>query len=83
MRLTLVTPTFNAERYLAEALQSVRAQGWPDLEHIVVDGGSTDRTLDLVRGTPQTRVVSEPDDGLVRRDQQGSRASPRVTRSAS
>ena len=64
MRLTLVTPTFNAERYLAEAIQSVRAQGWPDLEHIVVDGGSTDHTLDLVRGEPQTRVVSEPDKGL-------------------
>ncbi len=42
----------------------MRAQGWPDLEHIVVDGGSTDRTLDLVRGAPQTRVVSEPDEGL-------------------
>jgi glycosyltransferase involved in cell wall biosynthesis len=64
VKLTLITPTFNAERFLDEAIDSVRAQGWADLEHIVVDGGSTDGTLAIVRGTPAIRVISEPDDGL-------------------
>jgi glycosyltransferase involved in cell wall biosynthesis len=42
--LSIITPTLNAERYLAECLASVREQRQPNLEHLVVDGGSTDRT---------------------------------------
>jgi glycosyltransferase involved in cell wall biosynthesis len=49
--ISIVTPTLNAERYLAECLQSVRSQGWPDLEQLVVDGGSTDGTERLVRAS--------------------------------
>ena len=64
MKLTLVTPTLNAATYLPEALASVRSQQWHDLEHIVVDGGSTDATLDILRAEPNLVVVSEPDGGL-------------------
>ena len=61
---SIVTPCLNAEATIAEALASVRAQGYPDVEHIVVDGGSTDRTMEIVRGTDGVRFISEPDRGL-------------------
>jgi glycosyltransferase involved in cell wall biosynthesis len=46
--ISIVTPTLNAERYLAQCLASVRSQGYPDLEHLVVDGGSMDATQRIV-----------------------------------
>src|SRR5260370_6671 len=45
--ITIVTPTLNAAQFLAECLESVKSQGWPAVEHLVVDGGSQDRTKQL------------------------------------
>ena len=64
MKITLVTPTLNAERHLDEMLASVGAQDWHELEHIVMDGGSTDRTLGILGAHPAVRVVSDADRGL-------------------
>ena len=49
---------------LEATLESVAAQDYPLVEHIVVDGGSTDGTLDVLRSRPNVRWISEPDDGL-------------------
>jgi GT2 family glycosyltransferase len=62
--ITVVTPCLNAAATLPEALASVRAQGYPHVEHVVVDGGSTDRTLDILRAADGVRWISEPDRGL-------------------
>jgi glycosyltransferase involved in cell wall biosynthesis len=63
--LTVVTPCLNAAATLPEALESVRSQGLgEEVEHVVVDGGSNDRTLDLLREAPGVSFVSEPDRGL-------------------
>jgi len=62
--ITIVTPCLNAAATLREALASVRSQGYPRLEHVVVDGGSTDGTLELLKGAEGIRYVSEPDRGL-------------------
>lgn len=65
--ITVVTPTFNAAATLPETLASLRIQRYGRLEHVVVDGGSTDGTLDLLRTESEAgrlRFVSEPDDGL-------------------
>lgn len=61
--VSIVTPSLDQARYLPEALASVRAQTHAPIEHIVVDGGSTDGTLDLLRGDEHVRWVSEPDRG--------------------
>jgi glycosyltransferase involved in cell wall biosynthesis len=60
--LTVVTPCLNAASTLPEALASVPAD--PDVEHVVVDGGSRDGTVDLLSRAPGVRYVSEPDRGL-------------------
>ena len=62
-RITLLTPCLNAERYMAEALATVERQQYPNLEHIVVDGGSLDATLDILARYPATIVSSEYDRG--------------------
>jgi glycosyltransferase involved in cell wall biosynthesis len=62
--ITVITPSFNAATTLEATLESVRAQGYPKLEHLVVDGGSTDGTLELLKAAPGIRYVSEPDRGL-------------------
>ena len=61
--VSIVTPSLNQGRYLGEAIRSVLEQDYPRIEHIVVDGGSTDGTLDVLRRFPQLRWVSEPDRG--------------------
>ncbi len=64
-RISIVTPSFNQGAYIEETLLSVLNQGYPNVEHIVVDGGSTDATvaiLDRYRDR-LAFVVSEPDNG--------------------
>jgi glycosyltransferase involved in cell wall biosynthesis len=61
--ISIVTPCLNAAATIEECLASVREQGYPSLEHIVVDGGSTDGTLELLERAEGIRYVSEPDEG--------------------
>ena len=62
---SIVTPCLNAEATIGEALRSMREQGYEPLEHVVVDGGSTDRTMEIVKGAGEhVRWISEPDRGL-------------------
>jgi glycosyltransferase involved in cell wall biosynthesis len=64
-KVTIVTPSYNQARFLPECLRSVREQHYPNIEHIVVDGGSTDGTLEILRAAPGIRWLSEPDRGQV------------------
>lgn len=66
MRISVITVCFNAVNTIADTLESVATQTNPDIEHIVVDGASTDGTLDVIKrhGKRVARLVSEPDKGI-------------------
>jgi glycosyltransferase involved in cell wall biosynthesis len=62
--ISIVTPCMNRVHLVAQAVESVLGQDVPALEHIIVDGGSTDGTLDVLGKYAHLRVISEPDDGM-------------------
>lgn len=67
--VSVVTVCYNAERHLAAAMESVLAQTYPHIEYLLIDGGSTDGTLDIIRSfeprfSGHLRLVSEPDEGI-------------------
>ena len=65
--VSVVTPTLNQAGFLERTLASVRAQSYPCIEHIVVDGGSTDGTLEILAagvGSSSLRYVTGPDAGM-------------------
>src|SRR3954454_12100470 len=63
IRISVVTPTFNGATTLRETIESVLKQDYSNWEHIVIDGGSTDGTLDIVRSYAHLQWASEKDEG--------------------
>ncbi len=66
MKITVITVTYDSAATIVDTLRSIANQTHPDIEHLVIDGGSMDATLALVaqHGTRVARVVSEPDRGI-------------------
>jgi glycosyltransferase involved in cell wall biosynthesis len=64
-RISVITPSFNQAPFLERTLWSIHNQGYPNLEHIVIDGGSTDGSIDIIRKFERRLAYwqSEPDDG--------------------
>lgn len=65
VRISIITVCYNAATTIASTLRSVTAQTYPHIEHIVIDGASTDSTLELVKQlAPTAQLYSEPDRGI-------------------
>ncbi len=75
MNISVVLPVFNGERFLAEALESVRQQSLPAAEVIAVDDGSTDGSAALLATFPEVRVVSQANAGCAVARNRGAAAT--------
>ncbi|SEL20072.1 glycosyltransferase [Maribacter orientalis] len=68
MKVTIITATYNSEETLSMALNSVKEQDYKNIEHVFVDGASTDGTLDIIKEmslqNPQIKYISESDEGI-------------------
>lgn len=66
-KISIVTPTYNSEQYLEQCILSIKNQTYNNYEHIIVDGGSNDNTLDIIKkyeGAYPMKWISEPDEGM-------------------
>lgn len=64
MKVSIITVTYNAETTIARTLESVATQTYPDIEHLIIDGASKDKTVEIARQYPHATIFSEPDKGL-------------------
>lgn len=66
MKITVITATYNNEKTIKDVLDSVAMQDYPNLEHLIIDGASTDGTLSIIQTHPNKniRVISEADEGI-------------------
>ena len=62
--ISFVTPCFNRRNFLARCIESIPEAFRGHVEHVIVDGGSTDGSVELIRSYPHVRLLSEPDEGL-------------------
>ena len=73
MKISIVTAVYNGKDTIGHSIESIASQTYKDIEHVIIDGGSSDETLDIIRNTAQILAplrcknfhwVSEPDNGI-------------------
>lgn len=64
MKITVITAAYNNESTIAHTMKSVKAQTHPEVEHVIIDGGSKDKTVQMVREFGGINFISEPDEGI-------------------
>ena len=66
MKISVITIVYNNREFITDCIESVLSQSYPNVEHIVIDGGSTDGTLDVLNGyrNQLSALISEKDKGL-------------------
>jgi len=66
MKISIVTVCYNSEDTIHKCIESISSQTYQNIEHIIIDGGSSDTKLDIVRSntSENIKVFSEADDGI-------------------
>lgn len=66
IKVSIITAVYNRRMTISSTIKSVQMQKYPNISHVIVDGASTDGTLDVIKEsqTPKQIVISEPDDGI-------------------
>lgn len=66
MKISIITATYNSASTIASCIASINTQTYANIEHIIVDGASNDRTLEVIQSIPNrvSRIISEPDQGI-------------------
>ncbi len=66
MKISIITVTYNSAKYLQDCITSVRMQNYKDIEHIIIDGKSTDNTINIIRSNSGfiSKWISETDRGM-------------------
>lgn len=66
MKISIITTVFNSVETIEDCIKSVVRQTYPNKEHIIIDGGSTDGTLDVIKKYEYNiaKIISEPDNGI-------------------
>jgi len=63
LKISIVTPSFNSAKFIEDCIQSVLNQNYPNFEHMIIDGGSTDGTQEILKKYPHLSWISESDRG--------------------
>ena len=65
MKISIITVCFNSENTIFDTLESVQSQNYENIEHIIVDGKSTDNTLNIIKKFKHvSKIISEKDNGI-------------------
>lgn len=64
MKISIITVSYNSERFIRHCISSVTEQTYGDIEYIIIDGNSKDGTLDIIKSFKNIRYVSENDEGI-------------------
>ena len=66
MKVSIITVCFNSEKYISDCIDSVNCQSYPNIEHIFIDGNSSDNTTDIIvsRSKRNMTLISERDEGI-------------------
>lgn len=77
MKISIITSCFNREATIGQAIESVLSQDYPDIEYIVVDGASKDRSLEVINRYKDriSKIISEPDKGMYEGINKGIKAA--------
>lgn len=62
--VSIITPSYNCGDYIELNIKSIKKQNYPNIQHIIIDGGSTDNTLEILKKYDDIQWISEPDNGM-------------------
>lgn len=64
LKISIITPSYNQGKFIENSIESVLNQNYSNFEHIIVDGGSDDDTIDILKKYPHLKWISEKDKGI-------------------